>query len=123
MLNLLAVLCFALLGGVSERPEPPLAIVGGKVILAPGEEALDGVVIVVRDGLIEEVGADVVAPKDARILDATGYTVAPSFVDAVHEVKLDFGKHDLNPGRDVDDGRDVFAGTMPANRRGLSPEH
>ena len=122
MLNLPVVLCLALLGGVPERPEPPLAIVGGKVILAAGQEAVEGVVIVVRDGLIEEIGTDVVAPLDARIVDATGYTVTPSFVDAVHELTLDFGKHELNPGRDIDDGRDVFAGTMPANRRGLSPE-
>ena len=41
------------------------------------------------------VGASVEIPDDARVVDATGYTLAPSFVDAAHELELDFGEEDV----------------------------
>jgi imidazolonepropionase-like amidohydrolase len=37
--------------------------------------------IVIRNGLIQAVGADVAAPADARVLDLTGRTVYPGIID------------------------------------------
>jgi hypothetical protein len=57
------------------------ALVGGKVVVRPGE-VLDGGTIIIRDGLIKEVGKDVVAPADARVWDMKGMTVYAGFIDA-----------------------------------------
>jgi imidazolonepropionase-like amidohydrolase len=38
--------------------------------------------IVVRNGLIESVGENVKVPADARVIDGTGLTVYPGFIDA-----------------------------------------
>ncbi len=37
--------------------------------------------VVIRDGLIEAVGADVQAPADAEVIDGTGLTVYPGMID------------------------------------------
>ena len=57
-----------------------LAIVNARVIPVEGEE-LDGTILV-RDGRIAEVGADVVVPEGAEVLDAAGAQVTPGLVDA-----------------------------------------
>jgi imidazolonepropionase-like amidohydrolase len=44
--------------------------------------------IVVRDGLIQAVGADVVAPADARVLDLNGRTVYPGIIDLISTLGL-----------------------------------
>src|SRR5437879_1752950 len=44
------------------------ALVGGKVVIQPGE-VLAGGTIVIRDGLIKAVGKDVAPPPDARVWD------------------------------------------------------
>lgn len=70
--------------GLRENLPNVHAIVGAKIVLAPGE-TLDSGVIVVRDGVIVDVGADVEAPADARVWDATGRTIYPAFLDAYSE--------------------------------------
>jgi imidazolonepropionase-like amidohydrolase len=44
--------------------------------------------VVIRDGLIAAVGADVTAPADARVLDLTGRTVYPAFIDLTSSLGL-----------------------------------
>jgi imidazolonepropionase-like amidohydrolase len=56
------------------------AIVGGKVLTKPGE-VLEKATIVIRDGVIEKVGADLQPPADARVWDVTGLTIYPGFID------------------------------------------
>jgi imidazolonepropionase-like amidohydrolase len=57
------------------------AITGGTVHPASGPDIPNGVVIV-RDGLIEAVGANVAIPPDASIIDAKGSHVYPGLIDA-----------------------------------------
>lgn len=57
------------------------AIVGGKVITASGATHPVGTVVL-RDGVIEAVGAQARVPPDARIIDAKGLTVTPGLIDA-----------------------------------------
>jgi len=47
--------------------------------------------IVVRDGLIQAVGADVAPPADARILDLSGRTVYPGLIDLISNLGLTTG--------------------------------
>jgi len=64
------------------RPVPlgSHALVGGKVIIKPGE-VLDSGTILIRDGLIKAVGKDVAAPPDARIWDMKGTVIYAGFID------------------------------------------
>jgi imidazolonepropionase-like amidohydrolase len=64
------------------RPLPPgtHALVGGKVIAKPGE-AVDGAVIVIRDGKIKEVGKGITPPEDARVWDMRGTVIYAGFID------------------------------------------
>lgn len=65
------------------RPLPPgvHALVGGKVIVKPGE-VLDPATIVIRDGLIEAVGKNIEPPADARVWDMKGMTIYAGFIDS-----------------------------------------
>lgn len=57
------------------------AIRGGRIVTVTGATIEKGT-IVIRNGLIESVGADVPIPGDARIIDATGMTVYPGLFDS-----------------------------------------
>ncbi|MCI0341568.1 MAG: amidohydrolase family protein [Planctomycetales bacterium] len=64
-----------------EREALPTAITNVR-ILSPGRPAIAKGTILLRDGLIVEVGADVEIPADATVLDAKGLVALPGFVDA-----------------------------------------
>src|SRR5947209_19158498 len=57
------------------------AITNARIVTVAGPEIARGTVVV-RDGLITAVGANVSAPADARIIDGTGLTVYPGLIDA-----------------------------------------
>jgi imidazolonepropionase-like amidohydrolase len=57
-----------------------LAIKGGRIIPIVGDEIEDGVILI-RDGKIVAVGKDLTIPIEAKVIDATGKTVMPGFVD------------------------------------------
>jgi imidazolonepropionase-like amidohydrolase len=57
------------------------ALVGGKVVVKPGE-VIEGGTIVIRDGLIRAVGKEVAAPADARVWDMKGLTIYAGFIDS-----------------------------------------
>lgn len=64
------------------RPQPVgvHALVGGKVVVKPGE-TLDDATIVIRNGYIEKVGSNVTPPADARVWDMKGQTVYAGFIE------------------------------------------
>jgi imidazolonepropionase-like amidohydrolase len=63
------------------------AIKGGTVVTVTGATIPKGTVII-RNGLIEAVGADIPVPADARVIDATGMTVYPGLIDAYTNIGL-----------------------------------
>lgn len=67
----------------AQRPEPPrvFAIEGARIAPVSGPVIASGT-IVVRDGLIEAVGANVQTPPDAWPIAGEGLTVYPGFLDA-----------------------------------------
>ncbi|MBC8001412.1 MAG: amidohydrolase family protein, partial [Opitutaceae bacterium] len=90
---------FAMLGVLAAVALPPLAVagdflppghrplplgihalVGGRVVIKPGQ-VIEGGTVVIRDGLIEAVGKGVQPPPDARIWDSTGLTIYAGFID------------------------------------------
>ncbi|HKX27274.1 MAG TPA: amidohydrolase family protein, partial [Blastocatellia bacterium] len=57
------------------------AIRGGTVVTVTGATIPKGVIII-RNGLIAAVGADIPVPGDARIIEAAGMTIYPGLFDA-----------------------------------------
>ncbi|HKO57527.1 MAG TPA: amidohydrolase family protein [Thermoanaerobaculia bacterium] len=72
-----------ILSALAARGDAPgvYAITGGTVHTAAGADIANGVVIV-RDGLIEAVGAGLAIPADAATIDAAGMHVYPGLIDA-----------------------------------------
>ena len=70
----------AVAAGAKERPRI-YAITGAKIVAAPGR-TIDKGTIVLRDGLIEAVGASVAVPPDAVEIDGAGRVVHAAFIDA-----------------------------------------
>ena len=44
--------------------------------------------VVIRDGVIEAVGASITPPADARVVDLSGKTIAPAFIDLTSSLGL-----------------------------------
>lgn len=66
------------------RGEAPTAIVikDAHIISVAGAD-LPKASVVLKDGLIQQVGANVNVPPDAWVIDGTGLTVYPGFIDAL----------------------------------------
>ncbi|MGQ0541019.1 MAG: amidohydrolase family protein [Blastocatellia bacterium] len=58
------------------------AITNARIVTVSGTQIEKGTVVI-RDGLIESVGASVTAPADAQVFDGTGLTVYPGLIDIV----------------------------------------
>src|SRR3954470_4566736 len=57
------------------------ALRGGNVVIKPGE-SLTNATIVIRDGIISAVGANVAIPEDARIWEMKGHTIYAGFIES-----------------------------------------
>ena len=67
--------------GVADRAVPgTYAITNARIVPVSGPTINRGT-IVIRDGLIVAVGANVQAPADARVIDGAGLSVYPGFID------------------------------------------
>src|SRR5690349_12490231 len=63
------------------------AITNARIVTVSGA-TIDRGTVVVRDGLIAAVGANVNAPPDARIIDGAGLTVYPGLIDSYTNLAL-----------------------------------
>ncbi|MEP6789111.1 MAG: amidohydrolase family protein [Acidobacteriota bacterium] len=63
------------------------AITNAKIVTVSGATIEKGT-IVIRNGLIAAVGANIQTPADAQVFDATGLTVYPGFIDALTNLGL-----------------------------------
>jgi imidazolonepropionase-like amidohydrolase len=87
LLAALAVLT-ALAGGAARADRAPVfALVGGRVVTVSGA-VHEGGTVILRDGLIEAVGAGIAVPSDARVVDAKGLVVTPGLIDGFGGVGL-----------------------------------
>ncbi|MFM7053038.1 MAG: amidohydrolase family protein [Planctomycetota bacterium] len=80
---LVATAAFAQQGPViGMRPSDPAmyAITNAKVIVAPGT-TLEKATIVIANGVIQSIGPDVAVPAGYRVIDGTGKTVLPAFIE------------------------------------------
>lgn len=68
-------------GHAQHRGTDTYAITNARIVTVSGA-TIDRGTVVIRDGLISAVGANVNAPPDARVIDGTGMTVYPGVIDA-----------------------------------------
>ncbi len=73
------------------------AITNARIVTVSGATIERGTVVV-RDGLIEAVGADARTPADAQVFDGTGLTVYPGFVDALTNLGIQAPRPTATPG-------------------------
>lgn len=124
--------------GTRYRAQAPhsgaLVIRGAQVLCGEGLAPAPGASVLVRDGVIAEVGDRVTAPADAQLLEAPGTTVMPGLIDAhVHlgypeiEDGEEFGPGDLprhiwNAARHVPDARRTLLAHGVTTVRSLGDE-
>lgn len=100
---------------------PVQAIVGARIEMGDGRVVEKGT-LVMRDGLIAAVGADVAIPPGAEILDGTGLTVYPGFIEGYTNkgVKL---PDPVVVKTDTPPYSDYTPAFMPEeNRKGIHPD-
>jgi imidazolonepropionase-like amidohydrolase len=78
----LSVLVFLAVGVLSAATPTVIAIHNARVVPVSGPALAKGTVIV-RNGLIEAVGADIPVPADAWVIEGDGLTVYPGMIDAL----------------------------------------
>ena len=118
----LAILFIAL---PPEHPRP-VAIRNATVVVAPGR-TLEKASVVLRDGLIADVGPEIDLPKDAEVVEGTGLTVYAGFIDGRSNIGLPDTKRTreqilLVEGEKPDFTREAPPHMEQANRKGLRPE-
>lgn len=103
----------AQIGVQRERNAPDVyAITGARIVTVSGP-VIDKGTVVVRDGVISAVGADVRAPADARIIDGAGLTVYPGLIDANSSIGIAEPQGPANAGRG---GRGGGRGATPVQQ-------
>ncbi|MDQ6912550.1 MAG: amidohydrolase family protein [Verrucomicrobiota bacterium] len=88
--------------GLRENNPRVHALTNARIVTAPGKTIEKGTLLI-RDGLIVEVGASVKVPPEARIWDLSGKTIYPGFIDAYSHLDLPETLQPIPPQRDSDD--------------------
>lgn len=90
--------------GIRENDPRLHALTNARVVAAPGKTIERGTILI-RDGLIVDVGPAVKVPPEARIWDLAGKTIYPGFIDAYSRVGLPdtLQPEPLRPDVDHDD--------------------
>ena len=73
------------------------AIKGARLVTAAGAPVVVSGTIVIRNGLIEAIGADVQPPPDAMVIDGAGLTVYPGLIDMGNTAGLDVETNQPQP--------------------------
>src|SRR5688572_708059 len=93
-----AALVLAIAASSAQGPAvTPYAIRGAKIVPVSGGEIASGN-IVLRNGLIEAVGATVAIPNDAVVVDGAGLTVYPGLIDMGNSAAIEAPAADTAAG-------------------------
>ncbi|MEO1085049.1 MAG: amidohydrolase family protein [Acidobacteriota bacterium] len=96
----------------ADRTPSVHALVGARIVVAPGQ-VLESGTLVIRDGLIEAVGADLEPPADARVWELDELTLYPGLIESFHlrdwpEVDEDGAPQGGHPNALVNPERDML---------------
>jgi len=110
-------LTFVFLTGLSVRSEQDLhrvwAVKDARIVTLTGPPIEKGT-LVIRDGLIEAVGAGVPIPKDAEVIDGAKLTVYPGLMDSLGQSLLKLPEEKLDMSR-------ISTGDFTDKDRGITP--
>ena len=90
-------ICFGSFGSAQRTGIDTYAITNARIVTVSGPTIERGTVVV-RNGLIAAVGANVSAPADARVIDGTGLTVYPGLIDSYTNLALPEAAPSPSPG-------------------------
>ncbi len=76
------------LGASAQEFETPVAVTGATVVVAPGE-TIENATILIENGRIAAVGADVTVPEYADRIDGAGLTAYAGFIDAATHLGIE----------------------------------
>ncbi|MEL6104433.1 MAG: amidohydrolase family protein [Planctomycetota bacterium] len=111
---LIAAVALAALMTSSGRADGLLAITGARIETATDDGLIEDGVILIRDGKIEEVGADVDIPGSAAVIRADGKTVMPGIIDPYYVVTVPSSSAGSTQRTIVFRGRTFVIGGSPA---------
>ena len=80
--------------GSIDYPRGALVIENLDAVWTAAGDVFENVSIVVRDGIIREIGPDVSIPRDATVIDGAGLTAIPGIVDAHSHTAMDRGTNE-----------------------------
>jgi imidazolonepropionase-like amidohydrolase/Tol biopolymer transport system component len=85
--------------GRRDIPRGTVVLRGARVVTMRGDEVLENADVVVTDNRIAAVGANgqVPVPANARVIDVSGKTIVPGFVDTHAHLRLQGGVHNAQP--------------------------
>ncbi len=86
--NLLVAACALWLPAVALAEEPSRYALRGATVHPVSGPAIENAVVVVVDGTIEAVGADVAVPSGVEVVDLTGLHLYPGFIHGVSTIGL-----------------------------------
>jgi imidazolonepropionase-like amidohydrolase len=68
----------------ADKPQGTVAFTNARIITMKGNEVIENGTIVIEGNLIKQVGrtGDVTIPAKAKVIDASGKTITPGFIDA-----------------------------------------
>jgi imidazolonepropionase-like amidohydrolase len=93
----LVTIFFVSLAGAQRSAIDTYAITNARIVTVSGPIIERGTVVI-RNGLIAAVGANINAPPDARIIDGAGLTVYPGLIDAYTTLALPEAPPSPSPG-------------------------
>jgi imidazolonepropionase-like amidohydrolase len=102
-LLVVTLLLLSVLTGVGQVPKGtygPVALVGATAYTIT-QGTIENCTVILRDGKIEAIGANIPVPGDARVIDCKGLRVYPGFIDGgtrlgLSEIGSDPRTHDYN---------------------------
>ena len=95
--SFVSILFVALAGAQRNVALDTYAITSARIVTVSGP-TIDRGTVVIRNGLIAAVGANVAAPPDARVIDGTGLTVYPGLIDSYTNLALPEAASSPSPG-------------------------
>jgi imidazolonepropionase-like amidohydrolase len=106
----------------------PVIFIQNATILTVSHGTIEHGSILIKDGKIAEVGASLKAPKDAKVIDATGQFVMPGIIDCHSHIAVEGGVNEgsisvssianiaeVLDSEDIDIYRDLAGGVTTAN--------
>ncbi len=108
-----AAVCIA--GGVRAEVPSAIAIKDARIVTVSGADIPKGTVLL-RDGLIQDVGPNLAIPADAWVIEGSGLTVYPGFIDGLSTWGIPGAAEPAGGGRPAG-----AAGPAPTSPRAVPP--